>query len=71
MNVFEFGGIPGMLTGGFMGIAMAQMFGTDTSALVIIISVMVAIVVSSVLVSTYLPTKRALKLEPSQALHYE
>ena len=65
------GGIPGILTGGFMGVAMAQMFGTDTSALVIIVSVMIAIVVSSVLVSTYLPTRKALELEPSQALHYE
>ena len=65
------GGVPGVLAGGFMGVAMAQLFGTDTSALVIIVSIIVSIMVGSLLVSTYLPTKRALELEPSQALHHE
>lgn len=71
VKLLLWGGIPGILAGGFMGFAMAQIFGTGMSALVTIIVVMVSIVVISVLISTYLPTKNALKLEPSQALHYE
>jgi len=65
------GGVPGGLAGGFMGFAMNQMFGTDSSALILIFITMVVIVASTVMVATFLPTKRTLQLEPSQALHYE
>lgn len=71
VKLLLWGGIPGILAGGFMGFAMAQMFGTGMSALVTIIVIMISIVAISVIISTYLPTKNALKLEPSQALHYE
>ena len=71
VKLLLWGGIPGILAGSFMGFAMAQMFGTSYSSLVLIVIIMVSIVVATVLVATYLPTKNALRLEPSQALHYE
>jgi predicted permease len=71
VKLLLWGGIPGILAGGFMGFAMAQMFGTSYSALIFMVIIMVSLVVATVLVATYLPTKNALRLEPSQALHYE
>ena len=71
VKLLLWGGIPGILAGGFMGFAMAQMFGTSYSALIFMVITMVSIVIVTVLVATYLPTKNALRLEPSQALHYE
>jgi len=71
VKLLLWGGIPGLLAGGFMGFAMAQMFGTSLPSLISIVIIMVSIVVGTVLVATYLPTKSALRLEPSQALHYE
>jgi len=65
------GGIPGVLVGGFMGISMGQMFGTDMSILISIVTTMLTIIGVTVMLATYIPTKRALKMEPSQALHYE
>lgn len=65
------GGVPGIVVGGFMGFAMNQMFGTESSALILIFVTMVVIVASAVMVATFLPTRRTLQLEPSQALHYE
>ena len=65
------GGIPGILLGGFMGVAMGKMFGTDMSMLVIIVTAILAIIGFTVMLATYLPTLRALKMEPSQALHNE
>ena len=71
VKLLLFGGVPGILAGGFMGFAMSKTFGTGNTALVIIAVTMVAVIGSAVLFATYLPTKRALKLEPSQALHYQ
>jgi len=65
------GGVPGILLGGFMGFAMSQNFGTDNTAIAFIAITMTTFIGSVVLLATYLPTKEALKLEPSQALHYE
>jgi ABC-type lipoprotein release transport system permease subunit len=50
---------------------MSQNFGTGNSALVVIAATMAVIIGSVVLLATYLPTKQALQLEPSQALHYQ
>jgi len=71
VKLLLWGGLPGVLAGGFMGFAMAQMFGTDNSALILIFISMVVIVASTVMFATFLPTRRTLQLEPSQALHYE
>lgn len=71
VKLLLWGGIPGILAGGFMGFAIAQMFGTSYSSLLLMVIIMVSIVAATVLVATYLPTKNALRLEPSQALHYE
>jgi predicted permease len=71
VKLLLWGGIPGILAGSFMGFAMAQMFGTSYSSLAMMVVMMVSIVVVTVLIATYLPTKNALRLEPSEALHYE
>ena len=71
LKLLFLGGIPGALLGGFMGFAMGQRFGSDITVLVMIISTMLTIIGATVMLATYLPTKRALTLEPSQALHYE
>jgi putative ABC transport system permease protein len=65
------GGIPGLILGSAMGYAMAQVFGTGTESLVIIAMAMFCIISIAVMLATYLPTKRALQMEPSEALHYE
>jgi predicted permease len=65
------GGIPGLVLGSAMGYALSQVFGTGTNALVVIAISMFVIISAAVLLATYLPTKRALKMEPSEALHYE
>ena len=71
VKLLLWGGLPGVLVGGFMGVAMGQMFGTDMSILVIIVTTMLTIIGLTVMLATYVPTQRALKMEPSQALHYE
>ena len=65
------GGVPGLLAGGSLGFMLAQLMATGTTALGIISLVMVTIIGSVVIFATYLPTKRALDMEPSQALRYE
>jgi predicted permease len=65
------GGIPGILLGGFMGAAMSQTFGIDKTVIIFIAVTMITLIGSVVMFATYLPTQKALKLEPSQALHYE
>lgn len=65
------GGIPGVLFGGAMGFAMSKVMGLDNSDLLLICGTIIAIIGSVVIFATWLPTKEALKLEPSQALHYE
>lgn len=65
------GGIPGVFVGGFMGFAMGQNFGTDISILILIMTTMLSIIGLTVMLATYIPTQRALQMEPSQALHYE
>ncbi len=71
IKLLLWGGVPGLLAGSFMGFAMSKTFGTGNAALVVIAVTMVVLIGSVVLFATYLPTKRALKLEPSQALHYQ
>jgi len=65
------GGVPGILAGGTMGVAMAQMFGTGNGALSFIIFSIMTIIGGTVMFATYFPTQRALKMEPSAALHYQ
>jgi ABC-type antimicrobial peptide transport system permease subunit len=71
LKLLLWGGIPGILVGGFMGRAMGQKFGTDFSILAMIVIIMMLIIGAAVMIATYLPTKRALRMEPSEALHYE
>ena len=65
------GGIPGLLTGCAMGFARTQFFGPGTAELIVIASTMVIIIGSVVMLATYLPTRRVLRMEPAEALHYE
>lgn len=65
------GGVPGILAGAGMGMAMSQVFGTTQTVVTVVTVIMASLVASIVLVATYSPTQKALKLEPSAALHYE
>ncbi|TQV72309.1 FtsX-like permease family protein [Aliikangiella marina] len=68
---FIWGGIPGLLAGGGLGFMLGQLMATGVVALGSISIVIVVIIGSVVLFATYLPTKKALQLEPSEALRYE
>lgn len=65
------GGIPGLVAGCAMGFGMAQMLGVGRADLLVIATVLIILIGSTVMFATYLPTKRALRMEPSQALRYE
>lgn len=65
------GGIPGVLAGCAMGFAMSTMLGTGAVDVPIIALLLVVVIGSTVMLATYLPTRRALQMEPSQALRYE
>jgi predicted permease len=65
------GGIPGALLGGALGFAMGTVMGVGIKAIAILTLTTVIIIGTIVLLATYLPTKKALQLEPSEALHYE
>lgn len=65
------GAIPGLLAGGAMGFVMSQIFGGGNTALIIIAIAIVTVIGSVVMFATYLPTRRVLQMEPSEALRYE
>ncbi len=65
------GGIPGLLAGGAMGFALSQVMGTGSASLISIAILMVIVIGGVVMLATYYPTKRALAMEPSDALRYE
>ncbi|NQZ86717.1 MAG: ABC transporter permease [Colwellia sp.] len=65
------GGFPGVFAGCFLGFAILQLFNNGLSILIIITLSIIMFIGSIVMIATYLPTKRALKMEPSEALHYE
>jgi len=65
------GGIPGIMAGCAMGYAMSQLFGTSNNALIIISISITTMIGSVVMLATYLPTQKALEMEPSDALHHE
>lgn len=65
------GGIPGIIAGCAMGYAMSQLFGTSSDSLIIISVTIISIIGSVVMLATYLPTQKALEMEPSDALHHE
>lgn len=65
------GGIPGLLAGSAMGFAMSSILSIELSELIFVAITLVVIIGGTVIFATYIPTKRALKLEPSDALRYE
>ncbi|MET1255405.1 ADOP family duplicated permease [Aliikangiella maris] len=65
------GSIPGLLAGCAMGFVMSKALGTGSMALIIIAIIILMLIACAVLLATYIPTKNALKMEPSDALHYE
>ena len=65
------GGIPGTILGGALGFAMGTVMGVGIEEIVILSLTTVIIIGTIVLLATYLPTKKALQLEPSEALHHE
>jgi putative ABC transport system permease protein len=65
------GGIPGAIVGSAMGFGMSQLFGIDNSSLLIITLVIITIIGSISMLATYIPARKVLRLEPSDALRYE
>jgi ABC-type antimicrobial peptide transport system permease subunit len=65
------GGIPGAAAGCAMAFAMAHVIGIAAADLILVTTIMVSVVAGVVILATYLPTKRALQLEPGDALRYE
>lgn len=65
------GGIPGVAAGCAMAFAMAHVIGIAADDLILIAILMVSIIAGVVIMATYVPTQRALQLEPSDALRYE
>ncbi len=65
------GGIPGAVAGCAMAFVMAHVIGIAAADLILVTAFMVGIIAAVVILATYLPTKRALQLEPSDALRYE
>ena len=65
------GGVPGALAGYAMGVAMSRIVGLQGLGLVVIAGLMTALVAAVVLAATWLPTRRALSMEPGEALRYE
>ena len=68
---FLSGSIPGLIAGGALGFAMAQVMGVSDTAIILIALLTAAIIGAVVMSATYFPTRKALEMEPSQALHYE
>lgn len=65
------GGIPGVAAGCAMAFAMAHVIGIGAGDLLLIVTLMVSIIAAVVMLATYIPTRRALQLEPADALRYE
>jgi putative ABC transport system permease protein len=65
------GGIPGLLVGGAMGFAMTQKFANGNFSFTLICITVVTLISCIVMYATYAPTQQALKLAPSEALHYQ
>lgn len=65
------GGIPGLIAGCAMGFAMSKALGTSSIALVVVAASIAVIIAGVVMTAIYLPTLRALRLEPGEALHCE
>ena len=64
------GGVPGLAAGYGLGQVMYVAFGNEAILPAIVLSI-IAIIGTAVMLATYLPTKRVLQMEPSDALRYE
>lgn len=65
------GGIPGAIAGCAMAFAMAHVINIAATDLIFVAATVVSIIAAVVIIATYLPTQRALQLEPGDALRYE
>lgn len=65
------GGTLGILVGSAMGFAMSTAMGVDHSDLLLIVITLATVVSGVVMMATYIPTLRVLKLEPCDALRHE
>ncbi len=65
------GGIPGLLVGSAMGFGMVKVLPITGPDLLVITIGLTTFIGCAVMFATYLPTTRALKMEPSQALRFE
>lgn len=65
------GGIPGLLLGCAMGFGMAQVFPLGKADLPMVATVLTALIAGVVILASFVPTRKAIQMEPSQALRYE
>lgn len=65
------GGLPGAIIGCAMGFALAKVLAVPTSIIMLVAALMIAVVTAVVVVAIYVPTNKAMRLEPSDALRYE
>jgi len=65
------GAIPGTIAGAGLGFALSQLMATGSGTLVSVSILVFAVIAIVVIIATFLPTRRALQMEPSQALRYE
>src|SRR5690606_40378170 len=65
------GGIPGLLAGSAMAFAMSRTMGVEMGDLIVIVMAMVSVIGGVVMVAIYIPVRRALQLEPGDALRNE
>lgn len=65
------GGIPGLVAGIWLAFVITRGYAFENLSLIIIACLIMAIISVVVLLAAYIPTQKALKMEPSEALHYE
>ncbi|MBQ4813846.1 ABC transporter permease [Pseudoalteromonas luteoviolacea] len=71
LKQFLIGGIPGAIVGSLMAFGMMQVFPVYLIDVIVIAFIVIALVLGVVLCATYIPTKRALSMEPVDAIRYE
>lgn len=65
------GGIPGIIAGSAMAYALSKIMAVGDGALIMVVITITTIISGVVMLATWLPTKRALQMEPSEALRCE
>ncbi|WP_045825671.1 ABC transporter permease [Teredinibacter turnerae] len=68
---FLIGGVPAVILGSLMAFGMAQVFPVGLGDIIFIASALIILVFFVVMIATYVPARRALNMEPVDAIRYE